>query len=152
MSAQNDSWKPSGASVNSLLPFRQLVLHDVGDDPRRWELGLEVGQVLTLVRSETGDVDEADDVVSVAGRRDDRSAIRMTDEQDRPVDLGDHSVRAQAVASMPTGRLTTPRGRHARRAACLTADGKRDRVQLRHRRRPHQDDLVASGRGDDDFA
>ena len=31
--------------------------------------------------------------------------------------VGADSVRAQAVASMPTGRLTTPRGRHARRAA-----------------------------------
>ena len=44
-----------------LAAFRQLVLHNVGDDPGRGELGLEVGQVLALVRSETGDVDEADD-------------------------------------------------------------------------------------------
>ena len=52
--------------------FRQLVLHDVGDDPRRRELGLEVGEVLALVGSEPGDVDEADHVVSRAGRGDDR--------------------------------------------------------------------------------
>jgi hypothetical protein len=52
--------------------------------PRRGELGLEVGQVLALVRSEAGDVDEADDVVGRASRRDDRTAVGMTDQQDRP--------------------------------------------------------------------
>jgi hypothetical protein len=42
------------------------------------ELGLEVSQVLALVRSETGDVDEADDVASRAGGRNDRTAVGMT--------------------------------------------------------------------------
>jgi hypothetical protein len=67
----------------------QLVLDDVRDDPRRGELGLQVGQVLALVRSETGDVDEdeADDVVGRPGRCDDRTSVGMTDQQDRPVDL-----------------------------------------------------------------
>ena len=84
--------------------FRQLVLHDVGDDPRRGELGLEVGQVLALVRSEPGDADEADDVVGRAGRRDDRTAVGVTDEQDRPVDLIDDALELLGVAAAQTAQ------------------------------------------------
>jgi hypothetical protein len=67
--------------------------------PRRGELGLEVGQVLALVRSEAGDVDEADDVVGRAGRCDDRTAVGVTDQQDRPVDLVNHSLEVLTVAA-----------------------------------------------------
>ena len=46
---------------------------------------------------------------------------------------------------IPTGRFTTPRrGRHARDAARLAADGQRQRLELRDRRRPDQDDVRAS--------
>jgi hypothetical protein len=75
------------------------VHHDVGDDPRRRELGLEVGQVLALVGSETGDVHEADDIIGRAGRPDDRTAVGMGDQQDRTVDLGDHGLEVLAVAA-----------------------------------------------------
>ena len=75
------------------------MLPDVGDDPRRGEPGLKVGQVLALVRSETGDVDEADNVVSRAGRRDDRTTLRMTNQQDRPVDLINHGLNVLTVAA-----------------------------------------------------
>ena len=77
----------------------QLVLRDVGDDPRRGELGLEVGQVLALVRSETRDVDQAGDVVSRAVRRDDRTAVGMTGQQDRPADLINHRLEVRAIAA-----------------------------------------------------
>lgn len=53
---------------------RQLVLDDEGDDPGSRELGLQVGQVLTLVRSKAGDGDETDHVVGRAGGGDDRAA------------------------------------------------------------------------------
>jgi hypothetical protein len=44
---------------------------------------------------EPGDVDEADDVV----RRDDRTAVGMTDQQDRPVDLTNHTLDVVTVAA-----------------------------------------------------
>jgi hypothetical protein len=51
----------------------QLVLDDVGDYPGSGEPGLQVGQVLALIRSKTGDVDEPDRVVGRAGGGDDRA-------------------------------------------------------------------------------
>ena len=57
------------------------------------------GNVVALVRSETGDVDEADDVAGRAGRRDDRTAVGMTHQQDRPVDLPDHGFEVLTVAA-----------------------------------------------------
>src|SRR6478609_4730226 len=82
----------------------QLVLHDEGDDPRRRELGLQVGQVLALVRSKPGDVDETDHIVSRAGRGDDRTPVGMTDQQDRPADLTDHALEVLAVAACQTAQ------------------------------------------------
>ena len=52
-----------------------------------------------LVRSETGDVDEAGNVVSHAGRGDDRTAVGMTGQQDRPADLFDHGLEVLTVAA-----------------------------------------------------
>jgi hypothetical protein len=82
-----------------LAAVRQRVLPEAGDGPRRGELGLQVGQVVTLVRGETGDVDEAGDVVSRAGRRDDRPAVGMTDQQDRPADLTNYGLEVVTVAA-----------------------------------------------------
>jgi hypothetical protein len=87
------------------------VLPDVGDNPRRGELGLEVGQVLTLVRSETGDIDEANDVVSRAGRCDDRTTVGMTDQQDRPVDLINYGLEVLRVPNKDDLRYGVPCGR-----------------------------------------
>jgi hypothetical protein len=75
------------------------VLPEVGDGARRGELGLQVGQVLTLVRSETGDVDEADDVASGAGRGDDRTAVGMTSQQDLAADLINDGLEVLTVAA-----------------------------------------------------
>ena len=80
------------------------MLHYVGDDPRRGELGLEVCQVLTFVGSEPGDVDQADHVVSRAGGGDDRAAVGVADEQDRPVDLLDNALEVLAVAAAQTAQ------------------------------------------------
>src|SRR5262249_49399172 len=82
-----------------LRSIGQLVLDDVRDDRRRRELGLEVCQVLALVGSEPGDVDESDDVFGRAGRGDHRAAVRMTDEQHGPVDLTDDLLEVFAVAA-----------------------------------------------------
>jgi hypothetical protein len=91
-----------GRERELVAAFRELVLDDVGDDPGRRELGLEVGQVLALVGSETGDVDEADDVVGRAGRGDDGAAVGVTDQQNRPVDLPYHSPGVLTVAAAQT--------------------------------------------------
>jgi hypothetical protein len=82
-----------------LAAVRQRVLPEVGDGPRRGQLGLQVGQVLTLVRSETGDVDEADDVASRAGRGDDRTAVGMTSQQDLAADLINDGLEVLTVAA-----------------------------------------------------
>jgi hypothetical protein len=54
------------------------VRHDVGDDAWSGELGLQIGQVLTLVRGEARDVDEADNVLGDASGGDERAAVGNT--------------------------------------------------------------------------
>src|SRR5262249_18740822 len=88
-----------GRDRQLLAAVRQRVLHDVSGDSRRGEPGLEVCQVLPFVRSESRDVDEADNVVSCAGRGNDRTTVGMTDEQDRPADLIDHALEVVPVAA-----------------------------------------------------
>ena len=82
-----------------LVAVRQRVLPEVGDGPRRGEPGLQVGQVLALVRSETGDVDQTGDVVGPAGRGDDRTAVGMSSQQDRAADLINDGLEVLTVAA-----------------------------------------------------
>jgi len=118
--------------------FGQLVLPEVGDGPRRGELGLEVGQVLTLVRSETGDVDEADDVAGRAGRGDDRTAVGMTSQQDRAADLINDGLEV-----LRRRRLDRAAGSAERRPSCLGREARHtDReTRMRQRRRRGREQL-----------
>jgi MmgE/PrpD N-terminal domain len=89
---------------------RQLVLHDVGDDPRRWELGLEVGQVLALVRSAWHRLSTLKVAIWECGC--DATAVRQ-ERENRTHDDFQHSHRSDRHRSSvtdpagPTGRLAT---------------------------------------------
>ena len=91
--------EPAERERGLVRAVRKLVPDDVGDDPRGWELGLQIGEVLPLVRGEAGDVDEADDVLGDAGGGDYRSAVGVPDEQNGPVDLADDALEVPAVAA-----------------------------------------------------
>jgi NAD(P)-dependent dehydrogenase (short-subunit alcohol dehydrogenase family) len=52
-----------------------------------------------------------------------------------------NAVREQAIASTPTGRFTTPDEVATLVALLASPNGKCHRLQLRDRRRPHQDDV-----------
>src|SRR4051794_4549520 len=72
---------------------------------------VQVGQVLALVRSKAGDVDEPDYVVGRAGGGDDGAAIGVSDQQNRSVDFLDHAFEVLAVAAgQPAQRVR--RGDH----------------------------------------
>src|SRR5262249_50075507 len=83
---------------------RQGVLHDVLNDSRRWEPGLEVRQVLALIRSEPGGVDEADHVPGCPGCCNDRTPVRMPHQKDRPIDLMKNALEVLAVAATETSQ------------------------------------------------
>ena len=91
-----------------------------------------VGEVLALVRRESRDVDEADHVVGRASRGDDRTPVRMTDEQDRPVDLTEHALEVLPITATETSqRIRRSDDRHVFAQKLVVQAAKTGRVSKR---------------------
>ena len=60
---------------------------------------------LALVRSKGGDVDQTRDLRIVAGLRDHDAAVRMADENRRPVLRGQRAFRDRDVIRQRSGRI-----------------------------------------------
>jgi hypothetical protein len=96
------------------------------------EPGLELGEGFALVWSESGDVDEADHIVSCAGGGDHRTSIGVTNQENRPVDLTDHALEVLAVpAAQASQRIWGSDDRHVLAAKLVVQAAKAGSVSER---------------------
>ncbi len=77
----------------------------VADELREREAALQLTEALALFGDVGRDVDEADDVLGGAGDGDDRAAVRVSDEDDRAVDLRGHGGDVRGVGGQSAQRV-----------------------------------------------
>ena len=107
-----ESWAQSPAqTVGAVLAsrLRERRVDECFGERRVGEAALELTQALPLVEGVAGEVDETDHVVGRAGDGDHGTAVRVTDEQDRALDVGDHGRDVFGIA----GEAAVGHGGHA---------------------------------------
>ena len=86
------SWNRSGTTDSSAPPSGSSLGFRTSPIASGGKLLLKVGDRLSLVRSEAGDVDQPGYLLRAAGDGDHRAAVGMADEHHGPVELVDQSL------------------------------------------------------------